>query len=989
MSRRNMLGYGLSLLLPLTAKATSLDATISALKAEPYQTSTLSETENQALFDKYCLGSANSAESPKPNYQNALVRAAAAKLSATKTTADQALYQNAVSQIAHYLSESKRLIQAVTKTTDSSVQGLAQELFNEIDSSKPELGFSAKVSTLAAQLKQSLATPLITGTQILAKNLPIELESVNYTSLTEIAKNLKTELTPRLQRVDFNSLQAASNEIIDSLIRDLDSNLDAGDLQNQIAIIEAQIPEQDTSSEIKYLKSSILSLKKETSLVLSGQPQEYIRYTIREVINGLQAGIKNKLITLDDKGNKALLQVRKQYFYASASELKEQMNRLLTSLAAQPETNKNDYNSAMYATTSLRDSVKPHIDSLSARTIKAYELFSLEAAKFSSAEILLKVAYLEEMATKKDSQAVGYSSTSLIYSLKEYPTPVTPQIPGLLGLLQIEIDKASTEETLAGIARLKSAADASQGQMTKQLFDTLSNVSYNLGSLKASLKPETQSALASVIDVNTHLQSLETLTYYLDESKPPENKKSQHFYFYGHVTKIYIPNAGAPNAAPEGTQEEAHTFLTQLCGEFRDRATMIEAKLKWATNIFILPPSEASTFKIDVNKNVWSQIPASAYYPYIQISSEIWEAKREAMPRYIQIGSEQVDNPVPGFTVCETKYIFSEYVGKQKSFDEIKSYYEGYKTYREACSVADRQDYYDFRGDSNFKHYSPESNGMIWYATTIARACKSPTTARPNQNGISDQDCRNYFSRPFYYRYNAARAGLAAWLFRDGKHEEQFSSQGKMVAIYPHRSPELAPFSFSYDHNAATGDLFDFDTKWLNTPGAWNSPDIGFNSLTGLGTDQADHVIAYKRIRDAVDRHTDWYHSGYNDKNGVSKEQAYSPFVASSYEMRESDNFTRCGTTVQCPDDGLKRWMFVFRVKPENWYHPGRILKNEPINFDKMWFDETSFGVSGLADKEKAWDRLGTPMEEELDSIVYLVNVQAGSGSGAEGEEGD
>ncbi len=40
-----------------------------------------------------------------------------------------------------------------------------------------------------------------------------------------------------------------------------------------------------------------------------------------------------------------------------------------------------------------------------------------------------------------------------------------------------------------------------------------------------------------------------------------------------------------------------------------------------------------------------------------------------------------------------------------------------------------------------------------------------------------------------------------------------------------------------------------------------------------------------------------------------------------------------------------------------------------------MWFDETSFGDTSLANSEKAWDRLGTALEGELDSILYLWNV--------------
>jgi hypothetical protein len=180
-----------------------------------------------------------------------------------------------------------------------------------------------------------------------------------------------------------------------------------------------------------------------------------------------------------------------------------------------------------------------------------------------------------------------------------------------------------------------------------------------------------------------------------------------------------------------------------------------------------------------------------------------------------------------------------------------------------------------------------------------------------------------------------------------------------------------------------------------------------------------------KRLRDAVDRHTDWYASGYDNGQGdimdgaavkgMAKNQAYSPFVASSYEMSASDGFVTCGVTVPCswpprkPKDlsadateeakaryaelmedyeellaegspgERNHWMFIFKIKKSNWFTPSNLVDTEQdpvIDFDHMWFDETSFGDSSLAQYERAWDRLGSPIEEEHAEILYLTNVQ-------------
>ena len=71
--------------------------------------------------------------------------------------------------------------------------------------------------------------------------------------------------------------------------------------------------------------------------------------------------------------------------------------------------------------------------------------------------------------------------------------------------------------------------------------------------------------------------------------------------------------------------------------------------------------------------------------------------------------------------------------------------------------------------------------------------------------------------------------------------------------------------------------------------------------------------------------------------------------------------------------------MFVFRIHKDNWFTPESINDQElPLpNFDRVWLDETSFGNSSLANSEKAWDRLGTALEDEHDAILYLHNISS------------
>lgn len=529
------------------------------------------------------------------------------------------------------------------------------------------------------------------------------------------------------------------------------------------------------------------------------------------------------------------------------------------------------------------------------------------------------------------------------------------------------------------------------------------------------------------------------------------------FYFYSGPLYTYNLRNGkelvdVPADFPANIQEvkngrkNAHAFMTLLCGEFRDRPTLIKEKIRWVNRMYTLPVTRQET--INIKKELWSQVSAHSYRSYIGNSSMIFRAKEnEARQFDVKLGEYREDTPIEPFTVCETKFIFKKYVETKTSFSgDLRAYRKEYNKFKARCNKEDLDYIYDFRGDSNFKPNSPESNGMIWYSSTITNNCTRDKDGKyvlktASQDKVSDPSiCEKYATNPFSYRWSAARAGLATWMLRDQKYDSTFSAEGDPVFIVPTLDPTKGPFGFKmpvegeffeeelmqdengnfimWDEN--TGDSvvltaealeafkakqaklkeqhearvakgkvaqFDFVKSWEAQKDVfWKRSDLGFNSLTGLGSKNVNKGFAYERIRDAVNRHTDWYSSGYDDGFGILREQAYSPFVASSYEMSASDAFTAPGLTVQSPQDGCKHWMFVFKLKKDQWYNTHSVQNKVPVNFNYHWFDETSFGTNDLADSEHAFDRLGTALEGEMDVILYLhklstngfVNEQCG-----------
>jgi hypothetical protein len=73
--------------------------------------------------------------------------------------------------------------------------------------------------------------------------------------------------------------------------------------------------------------------------------------------------------------------------------------------------------------------------------------------------------------------------------------------------------------------------------------------------------------------------------------------------------------------------------------------------------------------------------------------------------------------------------------------------------------------------------------------------------------------------------------------------------------------------------------------------------------------------------------------------------------------------------------DGCKHWIFVFKIRRDRWYSSRSIEQGQKIDFNRDWLDETSLGTNSLADRERALNRLGTALEGELDSILYLNNI--------------
>ncbi|MCK5072602.1 MAG: hypothetical protein KAQ98_04190 [Bacteriovoracaceae bacterium] len=258
-----------------------------------------------------------------------------------------------------------------------------------------------------------------------------------------------------------------------------------------------------------------------------------------------------------------------------------------------------------------------------------------------------------------------------------------------------------------------------------------------------------------------------------------KNVKSDTFWLYSDIERVYGLCAGSkkkkgtcPKITHKGTtiEQNAHNFLTILCGEFRDNIPMLNGKLKWAKNITILKNVKQGYLK---SKGVWEQLTGPGYKQLVRFSSTLYDARRDKLGSGASSNKTFDEISVNGVTTCEYRYIIKNYLSTGKELDYyngLDQYEEGLKAFWKTseCKKWEKTYYNEFRGDGNFKPQSLESNAFIWNTRVFSKNCKTTKTARKSSI-LTDAQCQAYFKYPFSTRYNLAKEGLYRLFFFPAK----------------------------------------------------------------------------------------------------------------------------------------------------------------------------------------------------------------------------
>ncbi|MCA9581409.1 MAG: hypothetical protein KC416_06410 [Myxococcales bacterium] len=443
-------------------------------------------------------------------------------------------------------------------------------------------------------------------------------------------------------------------------------------------------------------------------------------------------------------------------------------------------------------------------------------------------------------------------------------------------------------------------------------------------------------------------------------------------------------------------EKRARNFIRVLCGEYRDHPSMLRARLEVVATAQHYAGAEEMT-NVDTGKNLFTQLTYPAYVKMVNTmrTMHAYRQQRGSKDGYHYgfgeqgHGSRRVDESVAPWTQCEMKFMFEHYMTEGAPSASGTTYENEYDAYRASeCSPEDFEWMFDFRGHVNFQPLWLSSNAYIH-------------NSRRARGMVLSHDDNAYYLRPFATRRELSRKGMATFLFAkqdDFAEMMRASESGGGPILYitdedtdddnvldyrlfdqrgcgdqgvsspvPSKNCNMVPWETAEATPNVTGHVTGFSKS------DFERPDLGFLDVFTTFDDRM------ARINQALDRHSNWGPTGYYMKAGSDDGDpsprffgAYSPFVASSYDVSASDGFVRRDfPTTDEYERGRAKWLFVIRFRADHYYDEQDLKAGRSFDLDTAYFNETS--LSNDFYRERALDHFGTIPGEEAYAQVYLT----------------
>ena len=439
-------------------------------------------------------------------------------------------------------------------------------------------------------------------------------------------------------------------------------------------------------------------------------------------------------------------------------------------------------------------------------------------------------------------------------------------------------------------------------------------------------------------------------------------------------------------------------FLRVLCSEYRDNEPQLRGLLESYRDIYVVRNGEQ---KYNRSLPLWSQLTAEGYREIVFLMKNLASFRLAAQ-------SAQIAPSLPPLSVCETKYIFRDYLASYRQIltvDDFHSYERGREQFVKnalasgECTNDDLETVYFFRGDGAISPTFLEPRAMYSRSALYSSECSPPSGTEALPAG----DCADYLRNPFAKRIQFEKEAL-----------KSLPELSRQLRTTPSALSPLVFFTADTDGDDAADVLYlDSDTPfgvrlrrttralvgatenstenqdWLRPSllsllkeGLETRPESGLVSLKttdwdGIQRNATPWVVSLFKLM--VDRHVHSESSHFIslEKNFISLR--HTPWTEAFPYIHFSHPNTFAGFDTKRLRWPRMHWISVYRVNRRLLYSAEQVASGLPVDFKQNWFDSAALDPQTAATVDHKWLQSGYTALEELETLLWLGNVEATS----------
>jgi hypothetical protein len=412
--------------------------------------------------------------------------------------------------------------------------------------------------------------------------------------------------------------------------------------------------------------------------------------------------------------------------------------------------------------------------------------------------------------------------------------------------------------------------------------------------------------------------------------------------------KKYQNKCAPEQKGPKNVGINTHNMLTILCGEYRDNLSMLNKKLEWLSNAVITPNAKQTYSK---SKNVFDQLTGDGYKQMVKLSLALYQFRANEMGASAEAALEIEQESIQPMTICEYRYILSQYIvaGKEiRTSSEFNTYNNGLKTFMASagnCSASDKDYYYEFRGDGNFKAQTLESNGQLWFSRAFSSNCTAERKVGANtgRGAITIADCDNYFKSPSKTRGEINQAAMLKMFFYPNKADGLDIHD--IMKRYNSADPSGLVIVTEDINGDGLGELVVLDRKVMATCGS---------NITKTSPGACQLVAARTKLANIGS--VSWA------EMGAAEELLYTIIVtAGENKIKDNKNYAKA------LENAKKKATSLFGSN-KNYLKGVHLITEAHEGWSKSYMSRKDRGFTSIfTDKEEAWDRMAIVLDRHTE----------------------